>query len=289
MGWKGTLRSINAANRRAEKEKQKQERSLERALQKIDRNIDQVLKKAASLEKKLDKDPISAIDVQYEYGVGFSSDPFLIETDLFQMSIQLADGDGDGESNTEIFTPKNFVGESSTIKPLDIMFTQWGTILAVEIENSDSDYRIRTNWVKKSDRQSSAVFLLDPINNRYYYPISTTLGGQVIEGSPMVGLIAFEPFVESTSQYELHFSDIKLAKTRGSKDSFSFVNNSTKNQYYINKVLNQLSLRDKIYNLVDGKAEELRKAARSEHSGCLGCVVLFFLLLVAAWYFFIAD
>lgn len=275
MGWKGTVRSIQAAGNRAKREQDKAERARYRAFTKVDRNVDQVMKKARSLETKLEQDPIKALSLTYVEGEGFNSEPFAIQTELFSGTVSLTKDAGVTDEEVS-FQPPRFDTITSFVQPLNILITSWGTIVAFKVGNDDSDFQMRVGWVKKSDPRSSKILLLDEEESQYYYPFASSVSGQVIPGHPRIGLIVFEPFRRPTSTIQLHFSDIQLQGGRGGKHSFAFsyVDQSLKD--HIQEMLQLPDLTQRITETLDQDAQRLRSIVNKSQSGCL---VMLFLLV----------
>lgn len=255
MGWKGTLRSVSAASKRAARESEKQTNAANRGHSKIDKNIDQIISKAASFETKLASDPIKTLGLRYDEHAGFTSQPFELSSELFNGSINLVQS---SSSNDVSFSPRQFTTDNFSITPLDFLFTRWGAILAVKIENLDEDYRIKTPWFKKSDPHSSAIYLLNPETSSYYYPISAMLSGETLSGHPKIGLVAFELFREVPSTIQIHVSDVKLSSERGKKYSFDFQVTGPDIYNIISQSLSNPSITDEIQKSLSPEVEKLR-------------------------------
>lgn len=128
MGWKGTLRSMNAASNRAARESDKRGRSLQRGLAKVDRGRDQALKKVVAFEKRLEKDVIKALDLKYADADGLTATPFTLDTDLFSGSIGLLPSAGD-DTDIVPFRPAHFEHGSVRITPVRLILTRWATLV----------------------------------------------------------------------------------------------------------------------------------------------------------------
>lgn len=206
MGWRGAVRSATAASKRADRARQKVVNAGNRQLEKIDRSATLVLEKARRLEALLEKDIIKALNLRFEEGVGFHSDPFQIQAGIFNGSISLTP---DNKSEN-IFEPAAFEIGEARVEAFGMVVTPWATVVALKIESEAPDYRVKLNWVKKTNRSESKIVLVDDANDQYYYPISTDLGGEVFPGIPKTGLIAFEPFRKPTHEVQLRISGARF-------------------------------------------------------------------------------
>lgn len=285
MGWKGTLRSMQAAANRAQRDQEKADRARYRALTMVDKNVDQVMAKASSLETKLERDPIKALSLSYEEDYGFKSKPFLIQTNLFSGSVSLTRDKGISDECTE-FQPPRFNTITSYVQPLDILITSWGTIVAFRVGNEDPEFQMRVSWVRKSDPRLSKILLLDEEHSQYYYPFSSSVAGQVIPGHSRIGLIVFEPFRHPTSTIQLHFSDVQLQRGRGGKHSFAFSYVDPALMENIQEMLRLPNLTKRITDTLDQEAQRLRSTVKQSQSGCLIMLLLLVstpMLVVTAW------
>lgn len=266
MGWKGTLRKVNAASKHSARQKQGQNNAANRASSKLDKNIEQVMAKASSFEKKLISDPIKTLGLRYDEHAGFTSTPFQLSTELFNGEVSLTSDATDRDG----FNPQAFNSDLFAVTPLDFMFTRWGLILAIRIENFDPEYQLRTSWHKKTDPESSSIFLLDSEYSNYYYPIASNLSGVVLHGHPRIGLVAFELFRQSTNQLKLFISDVKMSSERGKKYSFEFDYLSSEIATSINASISQPSLTEELVVAIEPQVQDLRKQiSSSSSSGCM--------------------
>lgn len=220
MGWKKTLISLNAATKRLERERERQQRSLLRDVSKVDRSVEEVMQKARRYERALWNDPLKTLALRYELRRGFEAEPFSVESEIFVGHFSVSGVDE--EIEPAAFEPKVHQGEMFAVQPLDVWFSAFGTFLALSVENDDPKYRIRPNWFKKSNPQTSPVFLVDEQNSHYYYPRGSSLSGEVLPGHPRIGIMAFEALRQVTDTLTIHFSGIKLSSKRGNGETFQF-------------------------------------------------------------------
>lgn len=268
MGWKQSLRSANAAQKRADEARARNLRATDRVLTRIDQNADDVVAKAYALESALERDVLKALELKYYEGSGFQSKAFEIRTDIFKGEINLIHSVGvDGASSD--FAPSNYESEDAIVTPLDVLVTQWATIVAFKVTNKANQQPLRLSWVKVSDPTSSPVFLVDTENNRYYYPISTDLKGDVVFGQPRTGLIAFQPFSIPTRSVQIHFSNVRLGSGKRSSETFSFGCSDASLDQLIDKAIHMPRLSQQIKDLVQQKTAEAKQSIAKPKSGCL--------------------
>lgn len=263
MGWRGTLRSINAASKRADREAQVRSNEAARTHSKIEKNVQQVLKRAASFAKKLLSDPIKALGLSYSIEEGFTSVPFELSTEVFDGSISLVADKGENEGT---FLPWRYSIDEASVIPLALMITRWASILAIRVKNNDQDYRVRMPWYKKNDPPNSSIFMLDTAKSNYYFPLSSTLSGEVVAGHPRSALIAFQPFRQATCSLQIHVSDVKLSSGRGNRHTFHFDYLSEGLSTKIADTMERPSLVDELGDVLGKEAERLRKEITT--SGC---------------------
>lgn len=271
MGWKGTLRTINAAGKRAARESDRREKAANRAYAKIDRNHDQAINKVTAFERRLKTDPIKALGLTYDKSSGFDSIPFELSTELFNGSISLTT---QGETSASDFSPKQESSELFTLSPLKVLLTRWATIIAIEIENHSEEYRIRTPWHKKSDPTDSRIYMLDTDNGRYYYPLSSQASGETLPGHPRILLFAFDVFQKPTSRFQLHISDVKLTNERGRKYTFTFDYSAEGLSGLIEEEIDSSSLVSEVESLLESESNKLAAQVKTNSSGCAVALLL---------------
>lgn len=288
MGWKGTLRSLNASTKRSFREQQKQQRSLGRSMTKIDRNSEVVYKKAEAFEAQLRRDPIKVLNLRYIAGRGFQAEPFRFSTDLYSGEIKVVTEAADAEEIR--FQPNDFKAKDAVVRTHKVFVSNWGTAVGISVAHDYPDWRLKLNWVKKSEPSRSSVFILDKENNQYYFPIATDLKGDVLPGHPFTGVIVFEKFRIPTSSIEMHFSNVKLSSSKGDNHSFSFKCDSPNLKSVTSGSINQPSIVAKVSEAISIEEEKLKEHVRKSHSGCLLLLLTFgstfclmFLLVVSTF------
>jgi hypothetical protein len=267
MGWRGALRSVVAAERREERERQRRRNAAQRLLNKLDRSAAQAMEKANRLEAHLHKDIIKALNLQYNSHRGFQSDPFVIDAGFINGSFSLTPNN----SREDRFSPPAYEVEDVRVEALDLLLTPWATVVAIQIESSAPDLRVKLNWVKKINRAESKIVLIDKVRGHYYYPIATDLAGEVLPGVPKTGLVAFEPFRETTPEFQ-----IRIAGARFRADKFEpelvYNYSSTNLAAAISDNLSKPPLSDQIKTIVETEvATQFKKPGAA---GCLGILAL---------------
>jgi hypothetical protein len=182
-------------------------KEVERAAAAGEREVAGMRKQLGALDAKLATRPITTLGLSFQPSTGLHADP--IEISSGSMSMTIGPIDMDLPSNE--FKPASYDEDGVTVEPLGLYTSTWFTVVPVRISNSNSDFRPKLNWVKKTDRSSSSIFLLDVENSEYYYPLDTDFTGEVLEGHPRVGIFVFEKFRLPTTRVELHLSGVRLS------------------------------------------------------------------------------
>lgn len=207
MGWRGTLRSLGAAARRAERARARVERLQTRQAAKIHRSTEAVLAKARRLDEALQRDPIKALGLRWTSGT-LTSTPFEIHTELFRGTLNCTTSSAGGSAQ---FEPRRFASGSAFVEPLELSMMVWGVLVVVRVGHSDPAARPRLDWVNRRNPSSSRIYLVDPTHNEYYFPKASDLTGDVVPNIPREGLVVFEPLRVATDRLELHLADVRLA------------------------------------------------------------------------------
>lgn len=278
MGWKGALRSLNASAKKSQNEREKTQRSLQRSINKIEKNVNDIIRKSHTFETQLKRDIIKALNIKYIENIGLTSIPFEIHTEIFKLKINLTNPVC--EFNETQFVPLYYQNESVTIKPLDISITQWGTIVAFKVENNDEYFRMRLNWLKKTDPASSSVYLIDTINSQYYQPIATDLKGEVVFNNPRTGIIVFEPFLKPTESIQIHFSNVKLSTKRSVYDSFNFSYNYQNLHSSINQQISKPDFVQQVRTVLDEQEKKAKENAVKSHQGSYIILIIFIIIAI---------
>ena len=264
MGWKSALRSASAADRAYRKEVDRAHRQIDRALDKSERDAEGLRRKVASFEARVDRDLLKAFSVSYSLRTGLRHEPVRLSNDSFDLSLSLSSGDD--EDGLSVFEPTEYMTESASVTPLALYFTQWATLIAFRVQNYE-EKAFKCSWVRKSDPQSSKLFLLDADNSHYYYPTSTNLAGDVLKGHSREGLVCFPPIEEPTRSLEIHFNGLKLSSVRGRKEDFSFTYASESLYERVESAAADQSLEKKIEEHLETQLESMNNQAEKARPG----------------------
>jgi hypothetical protein len=243
--------------------------------EKLDRDAAKLVKNAEQLEDQLARRPISTPSLTYDPASGFSWEPQTIRTTYFSFGIP-----GSSmmpPSNAEKFSPSEYATSDSVIRPLGGMVTRYATFVAFELRNQTPEFRFKVDWVKR-DRRSSSIVLLDADTGAYYYPVESTLSGDVVVGFPKIGIIAFEPFRSPCSSVRVQLTEVQLQMGRGGRQTCNFQFASKSLRQIIEGELANPPIHEAVRDLI---ARELPKAKSRLTRGALGCPVIL-LIAVAA-------
>lgn len=274
MGWRGTLRSINAAGNRAKRESERREREASRALGRLERSTEEALSKVKRFESRLQSNPIGALELKYDKEAGLQSKPLDIDVGLFSGSLDLKI-QGAGQSPIERLEILESPEAGLSVRPLDFLLTRWATLVPFEVSHDDPEFRPRANWVKRSDRSNSPALLLDEENSEYYYPIAADSGGEILPGHARVVLVAFEPFRRPTHSVQIRISDVKVGAARNQKGTFAFRLADAEMPGQIQAQLEAPTLLQSVEEQLRLEEAMGREAIQKQGSGCM---VLLFLL-----------
>jgi len=205
----------NAHNKRVDK-------AADREIRTLETSASRAVKQIERLDERLMADPFKEINLRYTEGDGFEADPVDVEAGAVSLRLSVLSNTDGRFYHQENFHPPVHQGEVATVTPLDLLFTPWGTLVAMKIENFELSYRPKIAWIKRNAPETSAIYLIDSQNGQYYYPIATDLKGEIVAGFPKVGIFVFEPMRHVTASLILHVSGVKLSSKRGSSDTFDF-------------------------------------------------------------------
>ena len=194
---------------------------LPRAFAEIERDRVRIAKQIASFLTKLERDPIVALNLRFVEGQGVRSDPFEFKgnfvTGTIHQSIDPSRSDGD----SGVWTPPEYREGSTTVVPVYGFGADWGLTLVFRVAHQDPDLRLRLDWFKKSDPASSSIYVVDPVNHQYLYPIASSMKGEVLARIPRTGLLVFQFPDSPTDRLQVHFTGVQFGRDHRRKTSFS--------------------------------------------------------------------
>jgi len=246
-------------------------REVERAAATDDRELGGLRKQMEGLDSKFLSKPISTIGLKFSPSGGLSSE----QVQLSSGAKSITFGPIEANPPTSQFDPKSYEEDGVCIEPFGLYTSEWFTVVPIRVSNSNPNFRPKLNWVKKTDRSSSLVFLLDAQNSEYYYPVETDFTGEILEGHPRVGLFAFEKFRVPTSKVELHLSGVRLSDMGPSSVKFVL-----EDEDLVHQIDNNLSAK----SFAERFDDELQthQEAQAAASGCSVVALLFGASAIAA-------
>lgn len=185
----------------------------------LEKDCMRISEKIASFHAKLERDPISAMNLRFVKGKGIVADPFEFNGRFLIGSFDLLESSGD-DSGT--WTPREYEDSGVTIAPVCGVMTWWGIAIAFRVAHRNPDLRLKLNWFEKSDPGSGPVYVVDPTNHQYLYLTASSMTGEVLPGIPRTGILMFPVPDSPTDRLEVHFSGVSLGVGPRSKASFSF-------------------------------------------------------------------
>ncbi|MEC9091444.1 MAG: hypothetical protein VX438_01975 [Planctomycetota bacterium] len=253
------------------------ERELENnpAIQKADRKVDRLAQEAGeritNIEKRIISNPIKHLGARYAVNDGFQFEPIEVSNEIFGFALDVHGGTREAG---EVFEPACHTSKHFALTALDYCVTQWCTFVAIQIDNYDPNYKIKTPWLKKPDLAKSQIYLIDTETSNYYYPIVSTLSGETLAGYPKVGIIAFDKFRFATNKFELHISEVKLTSEPSKRYSFKFAASDPSLGFEIESKPMGPSLANSAKLDITEQGNEIKSEIRKQQTGC-GCLVLF--------------
>ena len=190
-------------------------------LAKIDRDYARLVKQIASFAGKMERDPISSLNLRFIEGEGIVTGPFGFEFGrgfVGQDQEVLLSTDKVGEW---AWTPPEYQEVGTTITPIGCFgFSTWGTIVALRVAHRNAGLRLKLDWFKNSDPAASPIYLVDPVNHQYLFLIASSMNGEVLRGTPLTGILVFQQPDYPTDRLQVHFSGVSVSSNHR-KTSFT--------------------------------------------------------------------
>lgn len=271
--------------RRTLREARQALRQMGGSLEQIQRNIAAICKRASVFEDKLKKNVVKTLNIRYQPGSGFRSDPIGIEEGKAHFEVALPRAE-----QSYKFSPQSYEIGAAKVEVIDLRVTQWGVIAALRVCNNDPSFQMPLNWIKPRNRADSAIFLFDKPRREYYFPIWSDLTGQLLPNAPRIGLVLFEPFRMPTPKLLLYLRGARFT-AQAFEPELIFRLESLELCKEIGDILALECLADRLRHKFENRATELNakaatvtnvvsaRVSRLENRRSSGCLV--FLILVA--------
>ena len=244
---------------------------VDRALKELDRDRNRVITKISSFLAKLERDPISALNLRFTEREGFAADPFEFKGNVLSGDIHLlhsAVQDPAGE-----WAPPKHQEGAVTIEPLRLMLSPWGTTVALRVSHEEPGFRLKLNWFKKSDPAAGPVYLVDPVNHQYLYLTASSLKGEVLPGVPLTGILVFQRIRYPTDRLQIQFSDVSIGKGRDHRSSFCLECTDKDLPGMIDRLGALPTMSESLETMLDSEVDKIRSGFLKLNSGCSGAVV----------------
>jgi len=206
MGWKGTLRSLGAASRKIERQRQAQNRQAERSIKSIAREVDKIsqecdkdLDKARKAEKKFFESPVRFGQVKYtakEKIWTFKTISDATGKIKWSLTPKFC------SDNLEI-NGKKIQNNKKSLEVLDALVCQYGIIIAVHVK--ESEHRKAAKKLYSSTKPEEAKIALVVDNFIAHRPIESNLDSTLINPNGELLFVAFALPISDKSQFEIHW------------------------------------------------------------------------------------
>ena len=188
-------------------------------LRKLAENMRALQRNARRFWHKLKQDPVSCLNLRFLEGKGIVADPIEFGGRIPAI-IELTDSHF-GEAAAGEWSPPEHQEGGTTIEPVvGCVMSPWGVMVAFRVAHRDVGSRLKLDWFKKSDPAASPIYLVDPVNHQYLYPIASSMKGDVLPGIPRTGIVVFQMPDSPTDRLQVHFSGVLVSRDRN-KTSFS--------------------------------------------------------------------
>ena len=185
----------------------------------LDRDRARLARQIESFLAKMERNPISALNLRYVVRKGIVGDPFEIKGKWVSMKLHLELRDA-SKLQTK-WVPRKYQEGDTTIQPIFTGFSPWGVVIAFKVAHKDPDFRLKLSWFRKSDPASGPVYLVDPVRQQYMHLTASSLRGEVVPGIPRTGLLVFQNPEYATDRLQVHFSSVRVSKASRNRTSFS--------------------------------------------------------------------
>lgn len=204
MGWRGTLRSINAAGRQAQRATDRRNRAVSKlhakassVLTGLDAEIEKEIQRIEKYEEKIASHPTKTLQLRHEVGQGWKTAPFKEQTGVVTYEVRYTP-----PSQDVTFEPASIDVGGIQITPLAISVSQYFTAVAFEARADPDEGGRVLKLTFPNKPESSRIALANP-EGEVFNPLDTSLDGRVFAGTTRTGSVTFEPFGEGHDFFEI--------------------------------------------------------------------------------------
>lgn len=280
MGWKGTLRSMNAASRRTRLAAERRSRAVSQiqsrattTLAALSREIEKEIDRIEKYEEKVSTQPSKTLGLEHDAQTGWTTTPFKEQTGKLTYTVKYTP-----PSITDaVFEPQAVDIGGVQISPRALSVSQYFTAIAFDATASaDGGGRILKLTFPKNP-ESSRIALASPTGD-VFTPLDTNLDGRLFAGTKRTGVVAFEPFSEGTDYFEI-FLEASVTKKSASPDTIRIRVTAPTLRSDIAKCLEQPSILEQMTQKFratenEFKTEVTNAATAATKQASRGCLVV---------------
>lgn len=205
MGWRGVLRSVAAASRAADRERQRGDRALQRGHDQIDRvvgkldaEVERDLQKLQRFEEKLRAQPLSASGLRYESDGQWVAKQLRDDTGMITWKMDLG-------IKSDGFSGGGAVADANrTYELVALAATRWGVLTAFRVSVAAVGVPQRpTKLFKRADPGTNRLVLV--CNGVLYRALEGQLDRDVPAGASEFALVAFPLPKDASADLSIQF------------------------------------------------------------------------------------
>lgn len=206
MGWRSTLRSIEADRKRRERVEYRKRRLIskvnnttDKAFASFDQESNRELSKIRDYEVLLSEKPISRCNLHFIPPNRYEFDEFADKKGIITYQFQVTSTNDDVQ-----ISPTTVEFEKRVFTILGVCFSQYGTFVAFDIEyKRDVPGAKTTKLINKASLESSLLALKS--GEQLFFPVEGNVDGQVIADTKKTSIVVFEPFEDPVDEFEIVF------------------------------------------------------------------------------------
>jgi hypothetical protein len=205
MGWKGAMRSMGAANRRASLAAERRRKAVAKigsiansAVAALDAEVEKEIKRIERYEEKISTQPAKTLQLAYDPTARWRSLPFKEQTGDLTYTVEYIPPSIDDAA----FEPATVVIGGVHLTPCALSVSQYFTAVAFEATaDPEGGGRMLKLTFPKSP-ESSRIALASP-TGEMFTPLDSTLDGRIFASSTRVGVVTFEPFSSGLNDFDI--------------------------------------------------------------------------------------